>query len=107
MRAKAVVVFPQPLSPARPIASPRSTAKEAPSTACTTPAFVVNSTVRSRTSRRAATSSPPKPRIQDFIERVSEEVEAEHEEHDAEARDDDPLRHPDREGVVLVGFCND
>src|SRR5213594_411744 len=107
MRARAVVVFPQPLSPARPIASPRSTSKEAPSTACTMPAFVRNSIVRSRTSRRADSSPPPEPRVQNFVEGVSEQVETEHEEDDAQPRDDDPRRHSDREGVVLVCLRDD
>src|SRR6266480_393252 len=107
MRARAVVVFPQPLSPARPIASPRSTSKEAPSTACTMPALVVNSIVRSRTSRSAATSAPPKPRVQYLVQCVSEQVEPEHEEHDAESRHDEPFCHPDGEGIVLVCLRDD
>src|SRR3990170_953668 len=107
MSARAVVVLPQPLSPARPIASPCSTSKEAPSTACTVPAFVVNSTVRSRTSSRRATSPPPEARVQNLVERVSEQVEAEHEEDDAESRNDDPRGHADRERVVLVRLRDD
>src|SRR5436853_2550192 len=99
MSARAVVVFPQPLSPARPIASPRSRANEAPSTAWTIPAFVVNSIARSRTSRRGAVSAPPEAGVQDLVERVAEQVEAEDEEDDAESRDDDPVRHADREGI--------
>src|SRR5439155_1389100 len=50
----AVVVFPQPLSPARPRASPSSRSKETPSTACTAPDWVAYSMTRSLTSRSRA-----------------------------------------------------
>src|SRR2546430_4758252 len=52
IKARAVVVFPQPDSPARPMASPSRRSNEAPLTAWTAPPRVPNSTERSRTSRR-------------------------------------------------------
>src|SRR5256712_2354201 len=94
MRASAVVVLRQPLSPARRSASPSSKSNETPSTAWTLPSCVVYSTTRSSTSR-SGILPPPETRIQDFIERVSEEVEPEHEEDDAQAPDAQPARVPD------------
>src|SRR5947208_16867851 len=56
MRASAVVVFPQPDSPASPIASPSRRSNEAPLTAWAAPPRVPDSTERSRTSRRVRSS---------------------------------------------------
>src|ERR1700757_4271799 len=89
MTANAVVVFPQPLSPARPSASPSPSSNETPWTARTVPAWVVYSMKRSLTSRRPSLP-PPEARVQDLVEGVPEQVEPEHEEDDAEARDDEP-----------------
>src|SRR6266480_716778 len=99
MRASAVVVFPQPDSPASPIASPSRRSNEAPLTAWTVPPRVPNSTERSRTSRRVR-SSPPEAGIQDLIEGVPEQVEAEDEDDEAQARHDQPLGHPVRDRIV-------
>src|SRR2546425_11741675 len=92
MRASAVVVFPQPDSPASPMASPSRRSNEAPLTAWTAPARVPNSTERSRTSRRVR-SSPPEARVHDLIEGVSEEVEAEDEDDETQARYNHPFGH--------------
>src|SRR5712692_2038906 len=91
MTASAVVVLPQPLSPARPSASPSPRSNETPWTARTVPAWVVYSMKRSLTSSRPSLP-PPEARVQDLIEGVSEQVEAEHEEDDAQTRDDEPPR---------------
>src|SRR5439155_9065694 len=99
IRARAVVVLPQPLSPARPSASPSSRSNETPSTAWTVPSCVVYSTTRSSTSR-SGILPPPETRVQDFIKRVSKEVKPEHEEDDAQARDDQPTGIPDADRVV-------
>src|SRR5256885_13789719 len=103
IRAKAVVVFPQPDSPARPMASPSRRSKVARLTAWTGPARVPNSTERSLTSRRFR-SSPPEAGIQDLIERVSEEVEAEDEYDETQTRCDHPFGHPVCDGVVSDGL---
>src|SRR5881628_2044760 len=89
IRARAVVVFPHPLSPARPRASPSSRSNETPSTACTGPDSVAYSITRSLTSR-SRSLSPPQPRIQDFVEGEPEQVEPEHKEDETEAGDDKP-----------------
>src|SRR5256885_2793111 len=89
MMERAVVVLPQPLSPARPRASPSPTSNDTPWTARTVPACVVYSIERSSTSRRASLT-PPQSGIQDFVEGVPEQVEAEHQEHDAEPGHDEP-----------------
>src|SRR2546422_4431676 len=89
MMERAVVVLPQPLSPARPRASPSPTSNDTPSTAWTVPACVVYSIERSSTSRRASLT-PPQPGVQDFVEGVPEQVKAEHQEHDAEPGHDEP-----------------
>src|SRR2546428_10757055 len=51
--------------------------------------------------RRSARLPPPQPRVQDLVEGVAEEVEPEHEEDDAQARDDQPRRVADAEGAVV------
>ena len=56
--ANAVVLLPHPLSPTRAKISPACTSKETPLTAVTTPASVLNSTVRSRTLSRGVDSLP-------------------------------------------------
>src|SRR3989449_4203765 len=89
MMERAVVVLPQPLSPARPRASPSPTSNDTPSTAWTVPACVVYSIERSSTSRRASLT-PPQSGVQDFVEGVPEQVKAEHEEHNAEPGHDEP-----------------
>src|SRR5256886_17472386 len=99
IKARAVVVFPQPDSPARPIASPSRRSNEAPLTAWTAPPRVPNSTERSRTSRRVR-SPPPETRVQDLIEGVAEQVETEDEDDEAQARHDQPLRHPVGDRIV-------
>src|SRR5207247_8964314 len=86
MRARAVVVFPQPDSPASPIDSPSRRSNEAPLTAWTDPPRVPNSTERSRTSRRVR-SPPPEAGVQDLIEGVAGQVETEDEDDHADARD--------------------
>src|SRR5437879_8168380 len=89
MMERAVVVLPQPLSPARPRASPSPTSNDTPSTAWTVPACVVYSIERSSTSRRASLT-PPQSGVQDFVEGVPEQVKAEHQAHDAEPGHDEP-----------------
>src|SRR6266550_5635632 len=106
IKARAVVVFPQPDSPARPMASPSRRSNEAPLTAWTAPPRVPNSTERSRTSRRVS-SSPPEPRVQDLVEGVSEEVEAEDEDDETQARRNHPLGHSVCDGVVSDRFRDD
>src|SRR3989442_7221481 len=99
MIARAVVVLPHPLSPARPRASPSPTSNDTPWTAWTVPACVVYSIERSSTSKRASLT-PPQSRVQDFVEGVPEQVEAEHEEHDAEPGHDEPPGVVQDRGVV-------
>src|SRR2546430_11033607 len=99
IKARAVVVFPQPDSPARPMASPSRRSNEAPLTAWTAPPRVPNSTERPRSSRRDS-SSPPEPRVEDVVERVSEEEEAEDEDDETQARRNHPLGHSVCDGVV-------
>src|SRR6266699_3100975 len=106
MSARAVVVFPHPLSPAKPSASPSSRANDMPSTACTVPFCVVYSMTRSSTSSRDSLA-PPEARIEDFVERVSEQVEPEDQEHDAEAGDDEPPRVPGGHRVVALRLRHD
>src|SRR2546425_4408449 len=89
MTASAVVVFPQPLSPASPRPSPSPSSNETPWSARTGPAWVVYSMKRSLTSNRP-NLPPPEAWVQDLIERVSEQVETEDEEHDAQSGDDEP-----------------
>src|SRR5437870_6876330 len=97
--ASAVVVFPHPDSPSRPMASPSRRSDEAPLTAWTATPHVSNSTERSRTSRRVS-SSAPEPRVQDLVERVSEEVEAEDDDDETQTRRNHPLGHSVCDGVV-------
>src|SRR5947208_2870789 len=97
IRARAVVVLPQPLSPARPSASPSSRSNETPSTAWTVPSCVVYSTTRSSTSR-SGILAPPETRVQDFIKRVSEEINPDDEDEPREVdhpqlRGDDDHEH--------------
>src|SRR6266480_3041391 len=99
IRARAVVVFPQPDSPARPMASPSRWSNVARLTAWTGPARVPKSTERSLTSR-SARSTPPDRRVQDLVGRVSEEVEAEDENDETQARRNHPLGHSACDGIV-------
>src|SRR2546425_12525457 len=76
MMERAVVVLPQPLSPARPRASPSPTSNDTPSTAWTVPACVVYSIARPSTSRRASLT-PSQARVQDFVEGAPVEADVE------------------------------
>src|SRR5262245_29260037 len=87
-----VTDLPEPDSPTMPTVSPLAIVRSTCCTAVTMPRRVVNSTVRSRTSRSgiaviAAPSSPPL-RVDDVAQAIAEQVEAEHGDHQCEAREE-------------------
>src|SRR6266550_2765153 len=74
-------LFPQPDSPTIPSVWPRSTAKDAPSTAFTTPSSVSKWTLRSWISSRLTSASlVPHPRVEVGIGDVDDQVEDDDEE---------------------------
>src|SRR5437867_2004421 len=93
----AVVVFPQPLSPASPRLSPFSSFHETSSTARTVPERVSKYVLRWSTSIRAVPSPLAEFRVQDLIEGVAEQREAQDDDDEGEPRHDDP-RPPSVEG---------
>src|SRR3990170_7319447 len=90
MMERAVVVFPHPLSPARPTDSPFSSLKETLSTARTTPERVSKQVSRFAISNRLAGSPLPQAWVQNLVEGVPQEGEAQNHEHEGEARHHDP-----------------
>src|SRR6187455_1045425 len=94
--ASDVTLLPHPDSPTMPSVSPLLTSNEMPLTAYTVPRSVPNSTRRSDTESSAPSVIPAQLRIESFAECVSNEVEAEHDEHDCEAREErEQRRGPD------------
>src|SRR5262245_45937781 len=83
MSARLVTLFPQPLSPTIESVSPSSTEKLTRSIARTTPRWVSNVTVSSRTSR-SAMALLLETRVERVAEPVAEQVKAEDDEQDAE-----------------------
>src|SRR6201994_2665803 len=89
-----VTDLPEPDSPTMPSVSPLATLISTCCTALTMPRRVVNSTVRSCTSSSGcATISGPPLGIDDIAQAVAEQVEAEHRDHQRQAREqrDPPL----------------
>src|SRR5687768_12230675 len=89
-----------------PTVSPLATVRSTCCTALTMPRRVMNSTVRSRTSRRGiavmgAVSRPPL-RVDDVTQPVAEKIEAKHRDHQCEARKEgDPPFARNHEGGTL------
>src|SRR6185369_4537030 len=101
MIESAVTDFPQPHSPTMPSVFPFSSEKLMPSTACTTPSRVKKWVLRSLTSRTAKLGLP-RARIECVAEAVGDEVRAQNEGGDREARDEEHLRmEPERLSTVL------
>src|SRR5437867_2156261 len=86
----AVVVFPQPLSPASPRLSPFSSVHETSSTARTVPERVSKYVLRWSTSMRAVHSPLTQFRVQDLVQGVAEEREAQDDSDEREPRHHDP-----------------
>src|SRR5207247_9195780 len=72
--------------PAMPSVSPGKTAYEMPSTACTTPSSVLNSTMRSRIDSSGSGTNPPLLRVERVAQAVADEVDAENDEDEHEPR---------------------
>src|SRR5213594_476344 len=87
--AYARVVFPQPLSPTSPTVSPRSMDRFTPSTARTHP-WRSGSKRAGPGRRREARSAPPEARVDDLVETASQQVKAEAQEGDRQARREEP-----------------
>src|SRR5947209_14080381 len=79
-----LTLLPEPDSPTIPSVSPGNTSYVTPSTACTTPSSVLNSTVRSRIERIGSGTYPLR-RIERVAQSVADEVDAEHDEHNRKA----------------------
>src|SRR5919109_5496003 len=86
--ASEVTLLPQPDSPTIPNVSPGAMSNEMPLTACTVPRRVQKRTWRSSTERSASLATRAQLRIQRLAEPVTDQVEAEHREHDRDAGDD-------------------
>src|SRR3990170_7399425 len=90
--ANAVVVFPQPDSPTRPIVSPLFRVNVTSSTAWTVPFRILKYTFRFSTfSNASPTSSPlPQPRVHNLVERAADEEEREADQGDREPGREEP-----------------
>src|SRR6185437_2310615 len=88
----AVTDLPQPDSPTIPSVLPLSTVRSTPSTARTTPARVKKWVRRSSTSSSGAISGLLRTRVEGVAEPVCDEVGAEDQGRDRQARDDDDVR---------------
>src|SRR6266511_1515819 len=88
-----LTLLPEPDSPTIPSVSPGKRSYEIPSTACTTPSSVVNSTTRSRIERRGSGTDAALGGIEGVAKPVADEVDAKHDHHDDHARecDEPPL----------------
>src|SRR3954453_6085108 len=91
MIERAVTDLPQPDSPTTPSVLPFSTSKLTPSTARTTPSRVKKCVWRSSTSRMANLGLL-RPRVERVAQAVRDEVRAEDERRDREARNQDHVR---------------
>src|SRR5512133_3549398 len=77
-----LTLLPEPDSPTIPSVSPGKRSYEMPSTACTTPSSVVNSTTRSRIERSGSGTDAALGGIEGVAEPVTDEVDAQHDDHD-------------------------
>src|ERR1700728_3890831 len=83
----AAIVLPQPDSPTIPTVSPASTSKLSPSTACTTPLRNGIRVLRSTISISGATRSTLlEAHVERVLQRVADEVERHHRDHDDDQR---------------------
>src|SRR5581483_5130329 len=80
-------LLPEPDSPTMPRISPGKTSYEMSSTACTMPSSVRNSTTRFRMERTGSGTNPALLRIECVAQTVADEVDAEHDRDDREARE--------------------
>src|SRR5262245_36089608 len=84
--ASILTLFPEPDSPTIPSVSPAAMSYVTFSTAWTTPSSVLNSTVRSRIERTGSGTNSLS-RVERAAQPVTYEVDAEHDEHDRQARE--------------------
>src|SRR4051812_28807487 len=96
--ASVETLLPEPDSPTIPRISPGKSSYETPSTAWTIPSSVLNSTARSSIARSGSGTHPPLLRVECVPEAVADEVHAEHDQDDQQARED---RQPPLRGIVL------
>src|SRR3989454_4709068 len=103
----AVVVLPQPLSPASPTLSPFSSFHETSSTARTVPERVSKYVLRWSTSMRAVHSPLAKFRVQYLVEGIAEKREPEDHRDETEAGHDNPCPVPVDDRAAGLGLMED
>src|SRR5205823_11327351 len=97
-----LTLLPDPDSPTMPRVSPGNTSNDTPSTAWTTPSSVANSTTRSRIERIGSGTRSALGRVEGVAKPVTDEVDAEDDQHDRQARERDQPPHARRHVLAVV-----